>query len=84
MRIQQDWARWAADHRLPAPVAWLWDETAFARWRAWGHPLTDEQRAQLSALAHPLAECLVQAGYTLEQETVLPELSVEELEALFA
>ncbi|HNT75678.1 MAG TPA: DUF2220 family protein [Anaerolineae bacterium] len=80
VRIQQDWARWAADRHLAAPVAWLWDQASLARWYAWGHPLTDDQRIQLVALSHPLAESLLQAGYTLEQETVLPELNPMDLE----
>ncbi|MBN2002640.1 MAG: DUF2399 domain-containing protein [Anaerolineae bacterium] len=83
VRIQQDWAKWADNHHLAAPVAWMWDQATLIRWGAWGHPLTDEQRTQLLGLSHPLASSLLQAGYTLEQETVLPELSTVELEGLF-
>lgn len=75
VRIQQDWSHWAVEHNLPAPIAWMWDDAALERWRAWGQPLTDHQQTQLAALEHPLARRLLRFGYSLEQETVLSDLA---------
>ncbi len=84
VRIQADWMRWANDHSLPAPHAWMWDEKSLNRWKVLGRPLADPERAQLLQMESPLATRLVQAGFTLEQENVLPRLGAEDLDSLLS
>jgi hypothetical protein len=78
VRIQADWARWANEHRLPKPQPWMWDKVSLARWHSLGQPLAESDRATLLSLRHPLAERLVESGYTLEQEAVLPLLEPQD------
>ena len=74
VRIQLDWAQWAEQQQLLPPTPWLWQEAALTQWREWGRPLAPETAQALAALQHPLADKLIAAGYTLEQEAILTEL----------
>lgn len=79
VRIQMDWDRWAISKGLPSPHPWKWDEHSLIRWRSFGQALRDSERDKLLNLSHPLAEELVRAGYTLEQEAVLSALVPDDL-----
>jgi hypothetical protein len=78
VRIQADWERWAEKQGLPKPKPWMWSRESLNRWCSLGQPLVKHEQADLLSLAHPLAEQLVEAGYTLEQEAVLPLLTKQD------
>ncbi len=75
VRIQMDWAQWAEQQRLSLPTPWLWQDETFIQWREWGRPLAPESLRALEALQQPLADKLIEVGYTMEQEAILAELN---------
>jgi hypothetical protein len=75
VRIQLDWARWAKSKALSMPYPWWWEDARLTSWAGGGTPLREDVRAKLQQLAHPLAETLIRAGFTLEQEAVLYQLN---------
>lgn len=73
--IQRDWAKWAQGRMLSQPIPLMWDESWLSHWPALGRPIDGALAARLAARADPLSVCLLNAGYTLEQEAVLPDLA---------
>lgn len=57
----------------------MWDENSLNRWHSLGQLLTVAERDKLLKLSHPLTKRLLNAGYMLEQEAVLPNMDREDL-----
>lgn len=74
VRIQIDWTKWAESNGVSAPYAWWWNRSRLDHWSTCGTPLDGQERIKLQNLDHPLAELLIGAGITIEQEAVLHEI----------
>jgi hypothetical protein len=56
---------------LTAPIPYRWTCADLAQCQTQGVPLTTEQREQLTKMQYPLAQCLIEGGYAVEQEAIL-------------
>lgn len=69
--IQQCWLDWAMQEHLPTPRPYRWTRLDLDLCQRIGRPLTEEKRAKLTRINHPLAKLLCEWGYTAEQEAIL-------------